>query len=161
MMTGLNAHITFDLGVAVDEIAANSLQSLENDYNRVNALLCSQIPGMLDVVEQLSPEIRWIRRLVPYEVGLLKRVLMKLRKSAWLFAIYMALHPDKARQKRVNQSAWTSALGAWYLQPPARLTPFPLLVRLIAKHESRDVAANVQALEGITNTPDKLDKSYL
>ena len=35
--------------------------TLENDYNRVNALLCSQIPGILDVVEQLSPELRWVR----------------------------------------------------------------------------------------------------
>jgi len=161
MMAGLNAHISFDLGLAALAIAGNSLDALEGDFNRVNALLCSQIPGTLDVIQQLSPELRWLRRLIPDEVGLLKRVLMKLRKSAWLFAIYMALHPDSAMQKQVHQSAWTSALGAWYLQPTARLTPFPVLVRVIAKRESRDVAANIRALEGITNTPDELNKAYL
>lgn len=161
MMTGLNAHITFDLGLAVLAIAANSLNSLQNDFNRVNALLCSQIPGITDVVEKLSPGVRWGRRLIPDEIGLMKRVLTKLRKSAWLFAIYMALHPENARSKRVNQAAWTAALGAWYLQPPPRLTPFPILVRFIAKRESRDVVGNIRALEGITNTPDKLDKSFL
>ena len=130
---------------------------MQNDFNRVNALLCSQIPGITDVVEKLSPEVRWSRRLIPDEIGLMKRVLTKLRKSAWLFAIYVALHPENARSKRVNQAAWTAALGAWYLQPPPRLTPFPILVRVVAKRESRDVAGNIRALEGITNTPDKLE----
>jgi hypothetical protein len=37
----------------------------------------------------------------------------------------------------------------------------PALVRAIAKHESRDVAGDIRALEEITNSPDKLDKAYL
>ncbi|HWS94704.1 MAG TPA: DUF5995 family protein [Mycobacterium sp.] len=163
MMTGLNAHITFDLGLAVLAVAANSLDKLENDFNRVNALLCSQIPGILDVVEQLSPEFRVIRRVLPnkVEVALLKRMVTKLRRSAWYFAIYMDLHPESARERRVNQASWTAATGAWYLQPPARLTPFPILVRAIAKRESRNVASNLRALETIKHTPEKLDESYL
>jgi Family of unknown function (DUF5995) len=163
MMTGLNAHITFDLGLAVLAVAANSLDTLENDFNRVNALLCSQIPGTLDVVEQLSPEFRVIRRVLPnaVEVALLKRMVTKLRRSAWYFATYMDLYPESARERRVNQASWTAAMGAWYLQPPARLTPFPILVRAIAKRESRNVAGNLRALETIKNTPEKLDKAYL
>jgi Family of unknown function (DUF5995) len=161
MMTAFNAHISFDLGMACFTIAANSLDTLENDFNRVNALLCSQIPGIVAVLQRLSPELRWTRRLIPDELGVLNRVLMKLRKGAWLFAIYMALHPENAKQKRVNHAASTAALGAWYLQPPAQLTPFRALVRAVAKHESRNVADNIRALAGITNTPDKLDKAYL
>jgi len=160
MMTGLNAHITFDLGLAVVAIAANSLKTLDNDFNRINAILASQVPGTLDVIGRLSPDLRWIRRLIP-EVWVIRQVLKKLRKSAWYFAIYLAMHPDNAREKQVNQAAWTAALGAWYLQPPARLTPFPVLVRAIAKHESDDVASNIQALEGISNRPDKLNRAYL
>jgi hypothetical protein len=161
MLTGLNAHITFDLGLASLAVAPDSLDALENDFNRVNAVLCSQIPGLLDVVEELSPAVRWIRRLIPDEVGLLKRMLIKLRKSAWYFAIFMALNPSKAREKRVNQASWTAALGAWYLQPPTRLTLFPVLVRAIAKRENRDVAYNIKTLEGITNTPVKMSHAYL
>ncbi|MDT5233475.1 MAG: hypothetical protein QOD88_5358, partial [Mycobacterium sp.] len=161
LMSAFNAHITFDLGMACFTIAPHSLNTLENDFNRVNAVLCSQIPGVVDLMQRLSPELRWTRRLIPDELGVLDRVLMKLRKGAWLFAIYMAVHPENARQKRVNQAAWTAALGAWYLQPPARLTPFPVLVRAIAKHESDDVASNIQALEGISNRPDKLNEAYL
>jgi len=161
MMAGLNAHIVFDLGLATFAVAGNALDKLENDFNRVNALLCSQIPGILDVVQQLSPDLRWIRRLVPDEVGLLKRALTKLRRGAWLFAIYMAMHPQSGREKTVNHEAWTAAAGSWYLQPSARWTPFPVLVRVIARRESRDVAANIRALEGITNSPAKLNKAYL
>ena len=161
MLTGLNAHITFDLGLVTYEIAPTSLDGLENDFNRVNALLCSQIPGMLDAVEQLSPAVRQIRWLLPSEVVVLKRMLTKLRRSAWYFAIFTALHPDDARQKRVNQASWTAALGAWYLHPPGRLTPFPVLVRAIAKRESRDVGKNIQALEALTDTPVAVSKAFL
>jgi hypothetical protein len=161
MMAGLNAHITFDLGIAALAVAGDSLDALETDFNRVNALLCSQIPGILDVVERLSPELRWARLLIPNEVRVLKRMLTKLRRSAWFFAIYLAQNPDNARQKRAGQAAWTSALGSWYLQPPARLTALPVLVRVIAKRESRDIAGNIMALEGTMNSPEKLNEAYL
>jgi hypothetical protein len=161
VMTAFNAHITFDLGMACFRVAANSLDTLQNDFNRVNAVLCSQIPGIVDVMQRLSPELRWTRRLIPDELGVLDRVLVKLRKGAWLFAVYMALHPEYASQKQVNHAAWTAALGAWYMQPPARCAPFSVLVRAVAKHESRDVAGNIRALEEISNSPDKLDEAYL
>jgi hypothetical protein len=161
MMTGVNAHITFDLGLAAVTVAPHSLAALEDDFNRVNALLCSQIPGMLDIVEQLSPTVRTIRRLVPNEVGLLKRMLMKQRKSAWYFAVSTAMNPEHARERRVNQESWSAALGAWYLQPPARLTAFPLFVRAIAKRESRDVEKNILALQGTSTSPVKMAHAYL
>jgi hypothetical protein len=61
----------------------------------------------------------------------------------------------------VNQAAWTAALSAWYLAPPAKFTPFPLAVRAIAKRESRDVAANIRALDGISHRPEKRFQPYL
>jgi hypothetical protein len=161
MMAGLNAHITFDLGLAAVAVAGDSLDALEDDFNRINALLCSQIPGMLDICEQLSPELKWIRRLIPNEVGILKRMLTKLRSSAWLFAIYVAQFPDDARQRVAGQAAWTSALGAWYLQPPAELRLLPILVRLIRRREHTNVGDNIRALQGRVQPPVKLNKAYL
>jgi hypothetical protein len=160
MMSGLNAHICFDLGVATLAQEGNALQKFEHDFNMINAVIATQIPGMLDVVQQLSPELRRIRRVIPDEVGLIKRVVMKMRSAAWLFAIYMALHPTTAREKKVNQAAWTAALSAWYLQPPGK-TLFPLAVRAIAKRESRDVAGNIRALDRITYSPEKRFQRFL
>ena len=155
MMAGLNAHITFDLGIAVLAVAAHSLSDLKTDYDRVNDLLCEQIPDIVKVVEQLSPDLRWTRWLVPDEVGVLNRALTKLREGAWLFAIYMAMHPERARQKTLHQEAWTAALSSWYLQPSGRWSPFPWLVRAIGKHESRNVADNLDALDEISKPPNK------
>lgn len=161
MMAGLNAHITFDLGVALVKVAPTALDDLEGDYRRVNALLCSQIPGMLGIIATLSPEVRLIRRLFPGEILVLRRMLTKLRESAWLFAIHMALHPEKERERRVNQSSWTAAMGAWYLHPPRRLTAVPVLVRAISRKESRDIPTNLRALQGITDTPATLMPAFL
>lgn len=161
MLAGLNAHITYDLGLAVLAVAADSLNELSDDYNRVNGLLCSQVPGLFKVVQQLSPDFRRTRWLIPDEVDVVQVALRRLRKGAWLFAIYLAMHPQNAREKTVHQAAWTATLGSWYLQPSAWWSPFPSLVRSIAKHESDDVAANIQALKDISKRPDKLDEAYL
>ena len=161
MMSALNAHICFDLGVTTVARAGNELQKFQHDFNVINAVIATQIPGMLDVVQQLSPELRRIRRVIPDEAGLIKRVVMMMRNAAWLFAVHTALHPTSAEEKEVHQAAWTAALSAWYLQPPARFTPIPLAIRAIAKRESKDVAGNIRALEGITHTPEKRFQRYL
>jgi hypothetical protein len=160
MLAGLNAHITFDLGLAVFTVAPDSMDSLEADYNRVNTILCKQLPDVLKVLDQLSPEIRWTRWVIPGELRVLERSLTKLRAGAWLFAYYLATHSPSVTQKTVHQQAWTAALGSWYLQPPTRWNPLPALFRRIAKHESHDVASNLRALEDVSNNPHKPPKGY-
>jgi hypothetical protein len=155
LMIAFNAHITFDLGMACYAVAPapESLNALDGDYNKVNDLLLDQIEPMVDILQQLSPELVWTRRLIPDELGVLKRYLKKLRRGAWTFAVYMALNPKLASQKQVSQAAWAATLGSWYMRPPTRWTPFPLLVRQIAKHEGRNVADNIRALQGMKSPP--------
>ncbi|WP_118914054.1 DUF5995 family protein [Mycobacterium shigaense] len=160
LMAGLNAHITFDLGLAVHAIAPESMDSLEVDFFRVNKVLCQQLPGVLKVIDQLSPEIRWTRWLIPGEVQVLDRTLMKLRRGAWDFAYYLATHRPTVAQRTVHQEAFAAAVGSWYLQPPARVTPFPALVRQIGKHEIRDVPSNLKALDEVSHNPHKPQKGY-
>lgn len=161
MMTGLNAHICFDLGISAATVAPHSLQDLEPDFFHVNALLGSQVPGLLDIVEKLSPEFRKIRWLVPNEIFWVRRLIVKFRTGAWWFAVALAKYPDQAKQKTVNQSAWTSALGAWYLDPPEKWKPFHHIVNVISKRESHDIGANVAALADITEKPQPLIKKLL
>ncbi|HTQ21214.1 DUF5995 family protein [Mycobacterium sp.] len=161
LMSAFNAHISFDLGMACWEIAADSLETLENDFNRVNALLCSQMPGMVAVMQRLSPEMRWTRRLIPDELGVFDRMLTRLRKEAWSFAEYMARHPEKAERCQVHKLALTAATGSRYLQPPTQFGLLPALTHAIGRHESRNVADNIRAFEDLSKTPDKLDERYL
>lgn len=161
MMSAFTAHISFDLGMACFAVAPDSLGALEADFNRVNALLCSQMPGMVEQMRRLSPELVWMRRLIPDELGVFDRVLTNMRKGAWLFAYEMALRPQNADQKRVHQAASTAALASWYLHPPTRFGLFPALVAAVAKRESPDVAANIAELELKSDTPDRMHARYL
>jgi hypothetical protein len=158
MLAGLNAHITYDLGLAVLEVAGQSMRDLKPDYDRVNVILCDQVPDILKVVDQLSPELRWTRWLIPGEIGLLKGAVTRLRRGAWFFAFFMATQPQNAEARSLHQEAWTSALSSWYLQPSGWLNLLPWVVRAIGNHESRDVAHNLTVLDVVSKTPKKSDK---
>ena len=159
MLAGLNAHIRFDLGLALLTVAGNWPDSLKEDYDSVNVLLCNQIPGINTEVQGLSPELRWLRVLIPDEISVLQKALTKLREEAWLFARYMAMNPGSAKERAVHQEASTSALSSWYLQPSGRFSPFPTLVRAVAKHEKRNVRTNLDALEKVSKCPEKMAKA--
>ncbi|EUA68596.1 hypothetical protein I553_1784 [Mycobacterium xenopi 4042] len=68
----------------------------------------------------------------------------------------MAMNPLSAPEKSLHQQAWTAALSSWYLHPPERWTPFPRIIRAVAKHESTDVAGNIRALEEVSRRPKKM-----
>jgi hypothetical protein len=159
MLAGLNAHISFDLGLALLTVADDWPDSLREDYDRVNGLLCAQIPGINKKVQELSPELRWLRVLIPDEISVLQKELTKMRERAWLFARYMAKNPGNAEEKAVHQEAGTSALSSWYLQPSGWFSPFPKLIRAVAKHEKRNVRKNLDALEKISKSPEKMAKA--
>ena len=98
MLAGLNAHICFDLGVAAVTVAPNRLRELKPDFDRITDVVGTQTRGMIVVFERLSPGFRWVRWLLP-ERWVIGRVLGKFRNAAWLFAIDMALHPERVRRE--------------------------------------------------------------
>jgi Family of unknown function (DUF5995) len=159
MLAGLNAHISFDLGLALLTVAGDWPKSLRIDYDRVNKLLCDQIPGITNEVQQLSPEMRWLRVLIPDEISQMKKAVTKMREGAWRFAFYMAMNPENAEQKTAHQEAWTAVLSSWYLQPSGRFSPLPWLIRAVAKHETGTVRHNLAALDKISKSPEKRKKA--
>ncbi|WP_326546923.1 DUF5995 family protein [Mycolicibacterium sp. ND9-15] len=161
MVAGLNAHINFDLGLATAEMVPYSMDAFEHDFQLINALVATQIRGMLRVTEGLSPAVLWIRRAVPNEIGIISRVLIKFRKSGWLFAIGLAMNHEKAREKTVNQMSWAAALGAWYLDPPRYFRLIPRIVDAIATRENHNIATHLEALDKAAFQPDPLDERYL
>lgn len=154
MVASLNAHICYDLGIAVVQLSANRLREIKPDFDRVNDLVALQTPAMLDIVQRRSPRVRWLRWAIPKEDGFIKRTLVQFRNGAWNFAIGLAVQPDAAYEKQVHQVAWTAGLGAFYLEPPEKWPPVALFVRGLSKNESRDVAGNLRALAGIAAHPE-------
>lgn len=153
MLAGLNAHICYDLGVAAAEVSPTSLQELKNDFDRITDVVLTQVDGMALVFERLSPGYRWVRTLTP-ERWLFRHTLNNFRNGAWLFAIGLAMNPQRAPAIKTNQMSWTAALGAWYLNPPGgRKTPLPLLIDVLGKGESVNVGGNLRALDRIASRP--------
>jgi hypothetical protein len=139
----------------------HSMSAFEHDFKLINALMATQVRGMLNVVQTLSPGVLWIRRIIPNEVVFIRRLLVKFRDSGWMFAYSLASQADQARARRINQMSWTAALGAWYLDPPAYGRVAPRVIRFISKRESPEVGANLRALDEVTIAPDPLDESFL
>jgi hypothetical protein len=155
MMTGLNAHICFDLGLAAAAVAGHDLASMKDDFEYINELVAYQIPDMLKALITRSPEVVWFRRAIPDEQDVIRGVLTRFRNGSWLFAAYLVMYPDKSNEKIVNHLAWTAALGAWYLQPPKQ-TQFHLLIWLIKRRENPDVAGNLLELNKVANKPPRM-----
>ena len=155
MMTGLNAHICFDLGLAAAAVAGNDLASMHDDFEYIDTLVAYQIPDMVTALIKRSPEVVWLRRLIPDEQDVIKEVLTRFRDGSWLFATYLVMHRHKAQEKIVNHLAWTAALGAWYLQPPKQ-TPFHLVIWFIKRRENRNVAGNLKELNKVANKPPRM-----
>ncbi|OMC27826.1 hypothetical protein A5740_20790 [Mycobacterium sp. GA-1841] len=153
MVASLNAHICYDLGNAVVELAANRLGDIHADFERVNDLVSLQTRDMLDIVERRSPSVRWLRWAIPKEDVFIKETLTKFREGAWNFATALAMYPEDAHAKRTHQLAWASGLGAFYLEPPKKWPPVALLLRGITSRENQDVAGNLRALAGIAEKP--------
>lgn len=161
MLAGLNAHINYDLALTTAAEDPDSLDTFERDFNLINAYLGGQITGALDATTKISPTLTWFRRAIPKEVWLIKWVLVRFRNSAWLCAIRLAEHPEDAHEMTVNQTAWAAALGAWYLDPPRKYTPFHLVFRAIAAKESKDVGDNVAALDSTSERPEMSVQAFL
>lgn len=153
MLAGVNAHIDLDLGVAASEIApGDAIDSLHTDFDRVNAVLGSQVRGVVGEIDSLSPVLSDIYDvLMQHEIDLISRGLIIFRNSAWRFAKLLACEPSFAHQPTIMvKDLEVAKLGTVIFYPPPLIAEF---VAVVASKESRDVVRNIQVLDGIASTP--------
>ncbi|ORB83003.1 hypothetical protein B1987_03150 [Mycobacterium kansasii] len=152
MLTGMNAHDTFDLGITAAETAGDSLEPLRNDFDAVNDILVSQANVIADAAEQISPGFaRYRRQLTGDDIGLLTAELRQSREMAWTFAQQLLAEPESNRSKVIDDH---DTIFAWWirrhLNPPPPLSEW---VEVIAREESRDTAHNIQVLDQTASRP--------
>ena len=152
MLGGVNAHIGLDLGIIAQSIAPHAdLPSLEEDFNRINAVLGSQVTGVVESINELSPVLADLYAVLQdNEINLINETLKTFRDSAWIFANVLARQPDVlhpgtilARDLQIAQQ------GALMYNPPI---PLSAIVTAIAARESRNVARNIRVLDKIAST---------
>ena len=156
MLAGVNAHIDLDLGITAQNIApATQLPKIHDDFNTINAVLASQVNGVVDDINQLSPELADLYRvLADNEIFLIDQAVAALRDSAWRFAILLAAVPGFTRPFTIwARDQKVAAQADLIYHPPGIVGVIEATIREIAERESRDVVRNIQVLDEIASTP--------
>ena len=156
MLGGINAHIELDLGITAQQIApAMKLPNLHDDFNTLNAVLASQVNGVVDDIDQLSPELADLYQiLADNEIFMINQAVAAMRDSAWRFAVVLAVVPGLTRPLAVYVRDRTVAAQADLIyHPPGIIGVIQATLRDIAEKESRDVARNIQVLDQIASRP--------
>jgi hypothetical protein len=156
MLAGVNTHIGLDLGITVQKITPGLRQfSLHDDFNTINAVLASQVEGVVDDINQLSPDLAQLYQiLMDNEIFVINQAVAALRDSAWRFAIVLAVVPGFAQALTIRARDSTVAAQADLIyHPPGVIGLIQDTIDEIAERESRDVVHNIQVLDEIASTP--------
>ena len=153
LLAGVDAHIDLDLGIAAQTVApGGKLEALHNDFNTVNAVLASQVSGVVNDLNELSPALADLYQvLTNNEIFLIDEAVKTLRDSAWIFARILALEPGIAHPVTIwARDQKVSAQTELIYDAPGLLEE---IVASIAARESRDVVKNIRELNEIAATP--------
>ncbi|HKR00781.1 MAG TPA: DUF5995 family protein [Pyrinomonadaceae bacterium] len=148
LLIGMNAHINFDLGIAAAEVApGGQLQSLKHDFDQINNILGGMVAKVKSNVDELSPWINLIDRLVDAQAGdqIINFSLTKARQSAWLVATMVAQSSSSQREKKlaVLDDA-VAAFGRLIRKPVGVLLNLGLWV--VRLRESNDIPRVIDVL---------------
>jgi hypothetical protein len=150
LLTAMNAHINFDLGIAAQAVAPGAgLASLEHDFNQINNILRDMIAKVRSDVEAVSPWIKFLDRIDPSGEGALVKFSMdKARASAWLVAnIVNSTPPDQLVRKLKILDDGVAVLGSLIGNPKEWLLSLGL--RVIRLRESNDVPHIIDVLSQV------------
>ena len=147
LLTGMNAHINFDLGIAAQSVAPGAeLASLKNDFNQINNILGGMIAKVRTDIEGVSPWINMLDHVAPAaEDRFINFSLDRPRTSAWLVANIVNSTPAGQLPRKLNiLDDGVAVLGNLIGSPKEWLISLGLHV--IRVRESSDVPHVIDAL---------------
>jgi hypothetical protein len=156
MLAGINAHIGLDLGIAAQTVGSPAqVRALQDDFNKINAVLASQVNGIVQDINELSPALADIYAvLMQHEIFVINEALKTLRDDAWRFATVLSLQPGLLRPLTIRlRDRNVAAQAELIYEPPGVVGLIQWAVDAIAARESRDIVKNIQVLDAIASTP--------
>jgi Family of unknown function (DUF5995) len=150
LLTGMNAHINFDLGIAAQATAPGAeLASLEHDFNQINNILGAMVAKVRTDVEEVSQWINVLDRLAPAaENQFINFSLDKARESAWLVAnVINSTPPEQLARKLSILDDGVAMLGSLIGSPKEWLVS--LGIHVIRLRESNDIPHIVDVLSQV------------
>lgn len=149
LLMGMNAHINFDLGIVAAEISrGKNLAGLENDFNKINAILSSLIHEVQGNLSAVWPALKYILKWTGKVDDYLVDFSMKLaRDGAWKFAGEFSAIPEE-EQKQALEIRDRKVTGvARVITKPGLVATIALLIIRITERGS--VAAKIQKLKKV------------
>jgi hypothetical protein len=148
LLLGMNAHINYDLGIAAAEIApGNQLPALQGDFNRINTILGGMVNRVRANVDELSPWINFVDRIVPLtkEDRIINFSMEKARDSAWSVANMLASStPAQQTRKLAILDQAVTAFGRLIRTPAGIFVNLGL--RVVRLRETSDVQRIIDVL---------------
>ena len=149
LLAGINAHINLDLGIAAAATApGQALPGLRRDFDRINEIIASLIPLVVEDLAEVSPWIGLLDRIGGrHDDEIVRFSIQVARTEAWRFAVELAplarndwAGPIGARDARVAHLARTVLKPSW-------LSAGLLVIRA---RESNDIRRNIEVLNRVT-----------
>ncbi len=149
LMMGMNAHISFDLGIAAAEFApGEKIDSMENDFMKVNHILeeiTNEMQSRLSKVSRFMFLLDWVGK--KNDEKIINFGIVKSRQFAWKFANGIAAleYNEKAKKFLIEKTDNTVAGFNKVIQnPPSRILNFVL--RLIYFFEEKNIEKIISQL---------------
>ena len=120
LLTGMNAHINLDLGIAAATVAPGAeLAALQGDFNTINTVLARLVEGFTADIAEVSPWIGLLDRIGGRADGALVNFSIGVaRIEAWNLAVQLAPLSDSEWATVVAaRDEWTAGFGEFLLHP--------------------------------------------
>lgn len=146
LVLAMNAHINFDLALAVVDLAAGApLEPLKPDYDRINAIIARLLGRVQDSINLVSPGFSWLDILGgSSDEALFEFSVERARAGAWNFAQRLSNADGPARTSAIAHREAVIARLARQLARPG--FPVGLAVRGVALFETKDVRRVIEVL---------------
>ena len=151
MLAGVNAHIGLDLGIVAQAIDT-STREMKTDFDRINAVLASQVSGVVTDIGELSPALADVYAVLRNnEIFLIDETVTTFRDDAWRFATILAHEPGFLRPLTIRLRDLTVSGGGRAIYDASGVAA--VVHGAVAARESRDVVRNIEVLDEIAATP--------
>ena len=154
LLLSISAHINVDLGAAAAAIAPQEkIHALKGDFDKINELLASLVPVVIQEINELSPLIHLFTDLSgQVDDTIINFSLKTARKFSWQMALDLAPLSHQEKQPIINQrNIIIAELGEKIIQPGRFIEG---IIKLVHNLESKDVDQIIYTLNRGNSLPE-------
>lgn len=146
LLLAMNPHINIDLGAAAAETSpGNSIHGLHGDFQKVNDILASIVPNVIEEIGELSPMLFILDKIAEKPEEAIINFSMKVARAfAWKLATDLApLSPEEQQAIIEQKNIEIAALSEKIINPGFLLNS---VLKIISLSEVKDVGQIITTL---------------